>query len=85
MKTYKQKYDETKSWFKKAMIIHLYRNVLLVRKKPSSVRVLAAYFGTSVGNVSESILIGNNHKIVSRCKTRKIALELIKQNNHFES
>lgn len=78
MSTYREQYDSTTSWFKKAMIVNLYKRVLDVRKKPSSVRVLAAYFNTSVGNISESILIASNHKLVSRCKTRKDALELIK-------
>lgn len=78
--TWKEKFDKTKSWRRRAIIISLYYQMWIVRGKKKSIRTCAEYFGMSIGYISESIKIGNpdTYSSLSHCKTREEALNILR-------
>lgn len=74
--TAKQKYQNSKTWQHKVLVINIY-HLYMRTKKEWSVRKTAHYFGISVGNVSESLKLYQHFDKVKHAPSRKKALGML--------
>ncbi len=57
MTTYQEALKKEKRWFKRALIINMFHNSMLMKKKHWTMRLSAKRLGISLGAVSEGILL----------------------------
>lgn len=76
----KDKYKQCKTWQCKVLTVGIYHAFTVALRRGASVRNTAAYFGVSIGTVSESLLLFKYVKHMKKIKTRKEALEIVRGN-----
>lgn len=75
-------YKETKEWQRKvALVSYLHNKMFFHSKKRWTIKDTAKYYSISVGAVSENLKLFKSMEMVKECKTRKEALELLR-NGH---
>ena len=79
--TFKDKYWESDSWHEKVIIVEIYHFTGKHRHNDWTISKTAAYFGISVGLVSENLKLADalhqNPKLIE-CSNRQAALEKIR-------
>ena len=78
--TYREAYDSTRNWQRKANLISLFHHKRLLIGK-WTIKKTARYFQVSVGKVSEDIRLCLSMEMVKNCKRRSDALLVIKNGN----
>jgi len=76
--TFKQKYEDARTWEQKVIVMDLYHKIKFFRYKKWSLRKTATYFGVSIGLVSENLWLAKNLMLMRACNNRKEALILLR-------
>ena len=84
--TFKDKYNQCKTWQDRAICIALYHTIMLTKYPTWTITDTSKHFEVSIGLVSENIRlaseIDNGNKKVSECKYREDALKLIERRRY---
>lgn len=84
--TFKDKYNECKTWQDKSICIALYHTAMMIKYPTWTITDTSLYFEVSIGLVSENVRLAKeidsgNKKIVS-AKTREEGLKMIERRNY---
>lgn len=84
--TFKDKYNECKTWQDKAICIALYHSIMSSRYPTWNLNDTALHFGVSIGLVSENIrlakAIDDGNIRILKSKTREEGLKLIERRHY---
>lgn len=84
--TFKDKYNQCKTWQEKAICIALYHTIMLTNYPTWTITDTASHFKVSIGLISENIRlareIDKGNKLVINAKYREDALKLIERRRY---
>jgi hypothetical protein len=76
--TFKDKYSTCTDWKERACTIAIYHAAMIAKHDSWSISLTAKYFEISASKAGEDIKLVDNMPLVAECKSRNIALKVLK-------
>lgn len=80
--TFRDSYILANDWKRRIILISLYHNSRLSKRKNWKLTDSAKYFGISLGLTSESLNLAENWELIKECQSRADALRRLKNGSN---